>query len=381
VTLRRWDIAVVGGGVVGLATARLLREAGFDAGVLEQGGEPVMQADDPRLYAIAPSSARALPEAFAEAPERQPYQHMRVWRGQPEQALHFDADLLRIEALGWIVPESRLRADLWQALPPDRRLSGVRLDTRTDHDDGVSLLLSDDSVVRCALVVACDGAGSPLRAAAGIPVHRWRYVQGGLVAPLRTTQPHAETAWQRFCPDGSVVALLPMADGRCSLVWSSPEAEMLQQVPDAQFSARLTDAVQGVLGDITVDGPRQVFPLVAQHAEHYSGHRLVLAGDAAHTVHPLAGQGVNLGIADGAALAAVLAEARQAGRDWWAPRTLARYQRQRQAANRDMIALTDLLSRAFGSDMPTLATVLGAGMGWLNRSPSLKALLMRRAIG
>ncbi len=378
--IQRWDIAVVGGGVVGLATARRLRQAGFDAGVIEQGSAPQARPDDARLYAIAPASARALPEAFA-LDQRQAYRRMRVWQGQPDQALQFDAELLRSEALGWIVPESRLRADLWTELPADRRLSGLALRDRIAHDDGVSLLLEGDHVVRCALVVACDGAHSPLRTAAGIAVHRWQYPQGGLVAPLRSVQPHAETAWQRFSPDGSVIALLPLVDGRCSLVWSSPEAEALQALPAAEFNRLLTTALQGVLGEMMLDGPRQVFPLAAQHAERYIAHRLVLAGDAAHTVHPLAGQGVNLGIADGVALAQVLAEARDRGRAWWQTRTLARYERARQAANREMIVLTDVLSRAFGAGAPSLATLLGSGLGLLDRSPSLKALMMRRAMG
>lgn len=379
-SLRRWDIAVVGGGVVGLAAVRALRAAGFDAGVLEQGEVPVVSARDPRLYAIAPASVEALAGPLDAVAEAQPYRHMQVWHQQPSQALRFDAAVLRASALGWIVPESRLRADLWQALPQDRRLAGAQLRARTDHDDGVSLLLSDDSVVRCALVVACDGATSPLREAAKIPLHRWRYVQGGLVAPLDCAQPHQDTAWQRFCPDGSVVALLPLANGGCSLVWSSPDATALRALQPADFEARLTDATQGVLGRLTLAGERQVFPLAAQHAERYVDHRLVLAGDAAHTVHPLAGQGVNLGLADVQQLTAVLAAARDAGRDWSAPRVLARYQRARRAANSEMIALTDLLSRAFGPATPGLSGLLGTGMGWLDRSPSLKALLMRRAM-
>lgn len=379
-SLHRWELAVVGGGVVGLATAVALREAGFDAGVIERGDDPVADPTDPRVYAVSPASARVLPPDWAQAEGVQAYRHMQVWQAAPDTALHFDAALVRAPALGWIAPESVLRAQLWARLPPPRRLARAEVETLTEHDDGVSLLLGAERVVRTRLVVACDGLRSPLRARAGIPVHQWGYAAEGLVATLQCERPHAETAWQRFLPD-SVLALLPLSGQRVSLVWSTAQAAELQALTAEAFAEAVTEASQGVLGSLSLAGERQRFPLMALHAERYVDGRLVLAGDAAHSVHPLAGQGVNLGIADGLRLAQVLADARDQGRDWTAPRVLARYQRARRAANAELLALTDALSRGFSPAVPGLSALLGAGLGWVDRVPTLKAALVRRAMG
>lgn len=379
-SLQRWEIAVVGGGVVGLATTVALREAGFDAGVIERGDEPLADPGEARVYAVSPASARVLPPDWAQADGVQAYRHMQVWQTAPDMALHFDAALVRAPALGWIAPESVLRARLWARLPPQRRLAQAEVETLTEHEDGVSLLLGADRVVRARLVVACDGLRSPLRARAGIPVHQWGYAAEGLVATLQCERPHAETAWQRFLPD-SVLALLPLPGPRVSLVWSTARAAELQALPSEAFADAVTEASQGVLGSLSLAGERHRFPLLALHAERYVEGRLVLAGDAAHSVHPLAGQGVNLGISDGQHLATVLAEARDQGRDWTAPRVLARYQRARRAANTELLALTDALSRGFSPAVPGLSALLGAGLGWVDRVPTLKAALVRRAMG
>lgn len=379
-SLHRWEIAVVGGGVVGLATAVALRQAGFDAGVLERGRPPQELADDPRVYAVSPASASLFPVEWAAAAGIQAYRHMRVWHTGPETALQFDAGLVRQPVLGWIAPESVLRAQLWRQLPAERRLSEAAVETLTVHEDGVSLQLETGGVVRARLIVACDGGGSPLRAQMGIPVHEWAYAAEGLVVTLEAARGHGETAWQRFLPD-SVLALLPLPDSRVSLVWSTPQASALQALPEDAFSDAVTEASQGVLGRLSTVGPRHRFPLAGMHAERYVEGRLVLAGDAAHRVHPLAGQGVNLGIADGLTLAGVLAEARDQGRDWASARVLARYQRSRRAANAELLALTDALSRGFSSAVPGLSALFGAGLGWVDRVAPLKAALARRAVG
>lgn len=379
-SLQRWAITVVGGGVVGLATAGALREAGFDVGLIEQGPPPVADPQDLRMYAIAPGAARGLPgDALGDA-AHQPFTEMQVWHAGRDGALRFTAAEARVPQLGWIAPESVLRAALWRALPADRCWSGVTVTDLTDHDDGLSLWLDDGRVVRSQLVIACDGARSPLRERAGIAVHAWDYAASGLVADIRAEQPHTQTCWQRFLPD-AVIALLPRQGGAYSLVWSSPEAESLVALDDAAFSAALTDTFDGELGPLKVCSPRRLFPLAAQHAETYFSGRTVLVGDAAHSVHPLAGQGVNLGLGDALELTRLLSEARDAGRDWTRPRVLARYQRARRAANAEMIALTDALSRGFAPTVPGLSDVLDQGLRWMNQLPPVKRLLIRHAMG
>ncbi|MAY27280.1 MAG: 2-octaprenyl-3-methyl-6-methoxy-1,4-benzoquinol hydroxylase [Polycyclovorans sp.] len=379
-SLQRWPITVVGGGVVGLAAAQALTAAGFDVGVIEQGPSPVADAHDLRMYAIAPGAAQALPAGVLDDPAHQVFTDMQVWHAERAGALRFTAAEARAPALGWIAPESVLRQALWAALPTHRCWSGASVVDLTHHDDGLSLMLDDGRVVRSQLVVACDGARSPMRARAGIDVHAWSYPARGLVADIRAGQPHAQTCWQRFLPD-SVVALLPRQGGHYSLVWSTPEADALAALDDAAFGAALTAAFGGELGALDVCSPRRLFPLSAQHAEAYVAGRIVLVGDAAHTVHPLAGQGVNLGLGDALELVSVLRQARDAGRDWTQPRVLARYQRARRAANAEMIALTDALSRGFAPGIPGLSDVLDQGLRWVNQLTPVKALLIRRAMG
>lgn len=379
-TLTRWDIAVVGGGVVGLAAVRALRVAGFEAGVIEQGAPPLARADDARVYAIAGGQAPLFPAAVWRDPALQPFETMRVWHHDPAQSLRFDRDLVRAEQLGWIAPESVLRAALWSEIPAMACLPHAGIAEVTPHEDGVSLMLESDQVIRAGLVLACDGAASPLRERAGVAVHQWRYAQQAVVAAVRTEQAHQRTCWQRFA-DGEVIALLPLADGRCSLVWSTPAADELAALPDDAFCDRLSEATQWVLGKVSSVGPRQRFPLVGAQADRYVAGRLVLLGDAAHSVHPLAGQGVNLGLRDVATLVEVLSSARDRGIDWTAPRVLARYQRARRAESAEMIAITDGLARGFSGKLPLLSDMLEAGMRWVDQAATLKAALIRRAMG
>jgi 2-polyprenylphenol 6-hydroxylase len=379
-SLQRWQITVVGGGVVGLATAQALTAAGFDVGLIEQGPPPVADPQDLRMYAIAPGAAQALPAGMLDDPAHQAFTEMQVWHAERAGALVFSAAEARVPVLGWIAPESVLRSALWQSLPSDRCWSGATVSDLTHHEDGLSLWLDDGRVVRSQLVVACDGARSPLRERAGIELNAWTYSARGLVADIRAERPHTQTCWQRFLPD-AVVALLPRQGGHYSLVWSTPQAEALAALDDAAFGAALTAVFDGELGALEVCSPRRLFPLSAQHAEAYVAGRIVLVGDAAHTVHPLAGQGVNLGLGDALELVKVLSQARDADRDWTQPRVLARYQRARRAANADMIVLTDALSRGFAPSIPGLSDVLDQGLRWVNQLPPVKALLIRRAMG
>lgn len=381
------DVAVVGGGIVGAATALALRRAGFDTRLIESGPRlaPFAGGDyDPRVYAITPGSARFL-DALEVWPEvlsarSQAIQQMQVWQRTPAGALCFDAAESGSAALGWIV-EHRLLADaLWSRIDPARTLTGTMVSRACFDDEAVRLTLHDGRSLRAQLVIGAEGAASPLRQAAGIGSGGWSYDATALVCHLECGSPHHGVALQRFLPTGPV-ALLPLADGRRSLVWStrSDDARALQALGEAAFARMLESEMQGACGRIGAITPRLNFQLRMMHAERYIAPRLALVGDSAHVIHPLAGQGLNLGLADVQCLVAELASARSARRAWAADRTLARYERARLDANLEMVVLTDGLHRAFGGDLAALRTLVSRGLEWVGRVPALRRGLTRRA--
>lgn len=386
------DIAVVGGGPVGVVAALALRDAGFKVVLVERGAAPPAfdaARYDLRVYAIAPASARLLAQLGVwpriAATRISPYTRMQVWERAAERGLRFDAGDSGSGALGWIVEQGLILAAAWAQLGDLPSRTGVealalQLPDEDDSRGRASLQLSDGSELRARLIVAADGADSPLRERAGIAVTSWRYAQQAIVAQVRMSAAQASTAYQRFLPTGPL-AFLPQADGRHSIVWSADTAACaeLMALDDAAFAVALAEASQYALGDAVEVGPRSAFPLRLLHAEDYHRPGLVLVGDAAHAVHPLAGQGANLGFADVAQLVQSLSTARDAGRDWASPRTLAAYSRARKAANLEMLALTDALQRGFGTAVPGLRQLLGIGLEAVNKVGPVKALLATQA--
>lgn len=383
------DVAVVGGGIVGAATAAALTQAGFATLMVEAGARPVVLQEasvDPRVYAIAPSSRRFLDAlgvwSQIEARRAAPIQVMRVWERDAARALRFDAAEAGSPALGWIVEHRTLSTMLWAALPASVGLESVSVRSAQFADDCVRLELSDGSRAQATLVVGAEGAQSSLREAAGIGTGGWSYASTAVVCHLECSVPHRGEALQRFLPTGPV-ALLPLADGRRSLVWSTTEGEAreLTSLSDEAFSRHLEEALQGAAGTLGPLTPRLTFPLRLMHAERYVAPRFALVGDSAHVIHPLAGQGLNLGLADAETLVAELLAARRSGRDWSGLRTLRRFERARTDANLEMMALTDGLHRAFNLRAPLLRGLLGRGLEWVDRVPAIKRGLMRRAQG
>jgi 2-octaprenylphenol hydroxylase len=380
----RCDIAVVGGGVVGAAAALALSQAGFDVRLLERGAPPPLPGDDydPRVYALSPASAELLRRLGVwqalPADRLCAYAGMRVWESAPERALAFGAGDVGRSELGWIGEQSQLLAALWQRLP-----AGVAL-ARTSVDDVVfgepTRLMLASGELQARLVIAAEGALSPLRERAGIATHERDYEQCALVTHVTTSEPHRGLALQRFLPGGPL-AFLPLADGRRSIVWSLPadEARHLRDLPPAEFHQALAAAIQFEIGAVAAASPRLLFPLRLMHAGEYVRDGLALVGDSAHVVHPLAGQGVNLGLGDVTELAQVLTAARDARQDWAGIRVLHRYARARKAANLEMLALTDALDRAFRA--PGLSRLLDSGLALLDRLAPAKQLLIRRALG
>lgn len=383
------EIAVIGGGIAGATAAAALARAGFDVQLIERGSAPTLttSADyDPRVYAISPGSAallRTLDLWDALARERAaPIRRMQVWDREPRQALGFDATDAGTDSLGWIIEHRRLALAAWSALPAGCARTGVDVQSVRFTDDAAELALSDGSAMHAQLAIGAEGADSPLREAAGIDTSGWRYPSAAVVCHLECSEPHRGAALQRFLPSGPV-ALLPLADGRRSLVWSTsePDADALLTLDDATFAQHLQDAVQAAAGTLAKPTKRLRFPLRLLHAERYVAPRCALVGDSAHVVHPLAGQGLNLGLADVAQLVRELSEARRAGRAWSSLRTLSRYERARQAENLDMLAITDALSRVFALDLPGWRSLLNLGLRAVDRVAPLKQLLATRAAG
>ena len=384
------DVAVVGGGVVGSACALALAGLGLDVALVEARPAPRWSASQPdlRVYAFAPDNAALLDSLGAWAgiatARAQPYRRMRVWDAGGDGELAFDADALGRRELGWIVENALLVDRLGAALAP----AGVRVhcpatvEALEQQPDGVRLRLDDGTALEARLAIAADGAMSALRALAGIAVEEHDYRQRGVVAFVESELPHEDTAWQRFLPGGPL-ALLPFTDGRSSIVWTLPDAEAARvlAMDEAAFDAELTRAFGGRLGRLAVASPRVGFPLRRQLATAYAAGRVLLVGDAAHVVHPLAGQGVNLGLRDVAALRDTVAAALGRRADYAAPERLSRWARQCRSDNAVAAHAFGAINRMFGSPavLPTL--LRGPMLGLAGLAPPLVHALWRRAAG
>ncbi|EIM02457.1 2-octaprenyl-3-methyl-6-methoxy-1,4-benzoquinol hydroxylase [Rhodanobacter thiooxydans] len=399
------DVAVVGGGMVGAAAALALARAGFATALLEARAPAAWDAHaevDLRVVGLAPSSVMLLDElgvwTSIRAARASPYTHMHVWDAESGAAIDFDAPSEGRDRLGYIVENSLVQWTLWQALDAAqgsasaagagragasvRRLCPAEVRGFEAREDRIQLELADGETLSASLLVAADGAGSPLRALAGIGTRGRDYAQRAVVAHVATERPHQDTAWQRFLPGGPL-ALLPLADGRSSIVWSLPEAEARRvlALDDQAFLDELGVASDFRLGRIVATTPRAAFPLRLQLAERYQADRFVLLGDAAHAVHPLAGQGVNLGLRDVAELRDTLLDARATGRDIGATHVLRRYARRRRSADTLDALGFDALARIYAWQSPALVAARGIGVRVLDRLAPLKRRLSEHAAG
>jgi 2-octaprenyl-3-methyl-6-methoxy-1,4-benzoquinol hydroxylase/2-octaprenylphenol hydroxylase len=311
---------------------------------------------------------------------------MHVWDAATGAAIHFDAADEGRDLLGYIVENNLIQWQLWQALEPAgvRRLCPAQVSGFEVLEDRVQLALdgAETDVLSARLLVAADGANSPLRSLAGIETQGRDYAQRGVVAHVSTERPHEGTAWQRFLATGPL-ALLPLADGRSSIVWSLPEAEA-QRVMALDYQAFLDElgvASDFRLGRIVGSTPRAAFPLRLQLAKSYQSGRFVLLGDAAHAVHPLAGQGVNLGLRDVSELRDTLLAAREDGIDIAAPQVLRRYARRRRSTDTLDALSFDALARVYGWTFPPLVAARGLGVRLLDRLSPIKRRLAEHAAG
>ena len=385
------DLVVVGAGVVGAATALMAAREGLRV-VLVESREPApwrAEAPDLRVYALAPDNFALLDALGVGGAIRRarahPYRRMRVWDAAGGGELDFDATRLGRDALGHIVENDLLVDRLWAAClaePGIERACPAAIEALAQDGEGVRATLDDGRVLSARLLIGADGARSRVRELAGIGVEAHDYRQQGLVAYVATEQAHEDTAWQRFLPTGPL-AFLPCGDGRCSIVWTLPtgEAQRLREAPEAEFLRELTRAFDARLGECLAVSARAVFPLRRQLARAYVAGRVLLAGDAAHAVHPLAGQGVNLGLRDVAALQDTWRDAAQRGSTFDAPHRLARWERGRRSDATVSAHAFEAINRVF-SNAALLPTLLrGPALGLAGRITPLTRALWRHAAG
>lgn len=387
----RFDVVVVGAGVVGAAAALRLAAEGLRVAIVEahepQPWNPA--APDLRVYAFAPDAQALLQEvgawAAVAAARAHPYRHMRVWDAAGGGELAFDADQMGRACLGHIIEHGLLVDRLWSALarsPSIERLCPDKLLELEQDDNEVVLTLQSGTRLRANLVLGADGAASRVRTLLGVHTRDHDYGQQGVVAYVSTQQFHQDTAWQRFLVTGPL-AFLPCADGRCSIVWTLPDAqaERVLALAPADFCTELTRAFDARLGEVTGVSERKAFPLRRRLAEPMAMGRVALIGDAAHMVHPLAGQGVNLGLRDVASLGRVVADARATGRDFSASHRLQRWARSRASENAIAAGSFEAINRLFSNEavLPTL--LRGRLLGLAGNLPPLTQFFWKRAAG
>jgi len=396
------ELLVAGGGLNGLLLGIAVAEAGLKVAVVDRQDPATMlgEAFDGRASAIAYGSKLVLDGTGvwpAIASEAEPIREIRVADDDSPLFLHYDhRDLGGDTPLGYIVENRVLRRALFERareLPSLTLLAPQTVETVTRDDAAAVASLGNGSRLSARLVAAADGKESPLRKAAGIRTVEWRYQQTGIVTTVAHERPHAGIAVEHFLPAGPF-AILPMTDepsqdvarprrGRSSIVWTENAAlaPHLMRLPDAAFAEELHMRFGDFLGLIEPVGPRWAYPLSLMQAERYTARRLALVGEAAHVIHPIAGQGLNVGVRDVAALAELIVDQRRRGLDIGDEWVLERYQRWRRTDALVLAAVTDGLNRLFSNTIPPLRLARDLGLAAVHRLPPLKRLLMRHAMG
>lgn len=387
------DILIAGGGLNGPVLALALARAGLSVTLVDAAGPAKGDAFDGRAYAIAAGSRRMLARLGLWgrlAPDAQEMTEIKVTDGRAGEGpapwwLHFDSAEIEDGPMGHMVEDRHLRAALAKALAEAEGVTlraPARVVAQAVEPGGVEVTLDAGEKLRAALLVGCDGRASGTAARAGIRRRERGYDQSAITCAVAHELPHRGVAHQFFMPGGPL-AILPLRENRCSIVWSerSARAETLAALDDADFLDALRPAFGDFLGEIRLEGGRGLFPLGLSLAERFTAARLALVGDAAHGLHPVAGQGLNAGLRDVAALAQVLSEARRRGEDPGAGPVLDRYARWRRFDVATLALTTDLTTRLFSNDRPGLRLARDLGLGAINAVAPLRRAMIREAAG
>ncbi len=395
------DVLVIGGGLAGGTLSLALAQGGFKVATIDKEDMAgwTDRGFDGRASAIALSSQRVLEgvgiwDVISE--ETAPMLDIRVSDGHSPLFLHYDHEELAVpgeelEPFGYMVENRSIRKALNVLVPKTKNLTyfAPNMVAELEHNaEGVRAVLDDGTQIDARLVVACEGRQSPTRDAAGIGLTKWDYKQAGIVCTVEHERPHNFCAQERFLPSGPF-AILPLVGTkekpgcRSSIVWTE-RADLwpiIMKLDDEAFLEELEVRFGDFLGEIEIVGPKFAYPFSLQFAQSYTAERLALVADSAHGMHPIAGQGLNMGLRDVAALAEVLVDARRAGQDIGAPQTLENYGRWRRFDNNLMLGVTDALVKLFSNDIEPIKLARDLGMAAVNEMPNLKRFFMRHAMG
>ena len=397
--VEEFDIVIVGGGIVGLSLASELTNSDFTVAIVERNKLDLVTKDvDCRVSAINRFALKRFEKTGvwdSSLSERMcAFEKIFVWDQTGAGQIEFDSAEMGVPELGAIIGNKVLQTMLFDVVSAAENITYlcpeeiVKINYQCNDSQGEDsqkqsqVFLSSGKQLSAKLLVGADGVNSEVRAVANIQQIKKSYQQQGLVCNVRTSESHQNTAWQCFMPSGPL-AFLPLFNGECSIVWSLDEAEAVRvmALDESDFKKELAAAAEFKLGEITEISKRFLFPLSHSHVNEYVKPGLALIGDAAHSIHPLAGQGANLGIADAIALAEVVSNAKKANRQWAALHTLKKYQRQRKGANQLMETSMTGFKELFGNKNSVLAEVRNAGLSLVDHLPALKYKIIQQAIG
>lgn len=389
------DILIVGGGLIGSAMAIALSSIGFNITVVDRQSNQLTKSDifDGRAYALSHASVRMLKALglwnFIEK-NTQPILDIkvsdgRVGEGASDWFLHFDHQELEEGPMGHLIEDRYIREAFKVNISTSKQIKyiyGAEVVSKTVDETGVSLNLLDGSILRSRLLIGCDGRKSKIAKWSDISHFGWDYNQTALVCALSHEKPHLGVAHQFFTPSGPL-AILPLPDNKSSIVWTETkdQANLINTFDDKAYLAAISPVIGDFLGSISLVGDRFSYPLGLSIADKFVVNRTVLVGDSAHGIHPLAGQGLNLGLKDIAALTEVLALAKRRGENFASKDVLERYQKWRRFDTSAMALATDSINKLFSNDNSILRSIRDIGLGGVNSTPQLRRSFMRHAAG